>query len=516
MKKRLAALLLCLALLPLTGCSDNWDEGVQDDAFQTLMEYYKPVDDSSDKVSPLTSFALPYFDGQTLDPITCPDGPHQVLDALLYEGLFALDTHFVPQPQLAKRYTYDAQAHVYTIQLHQDIRFSDGSPLTGEDVAATLKRAQDSDRYGARLHDVSYIYGYGHTVEIGLKRDNTAFCALLDIPIVKAGTQDDVAPIGTGPYVPDKKDGKPYLHINKNWWQTTDKLPLQQINLVRCKDSDTMTYAFYAREIQLLVYDLTAGASSVYGTGNYTDAPTTSMHYIGINTTREPLNNPRLRQALSLGIDRSGCISAYLLGHGKSAQFPLSPASKLYPEEQDIPYSPDNFDTAMKKAGFDKGNYVPLTLVVNAENSFKVDAAKKIAADLSHHDLHITVEVLPWDDYLAALRGGRFDLYYGECRLSADWNLRPLLSRGGNMNYGGYSSEKTSQLIDKALAAPESKRHTAVDALCKQLATDAPILPIGFKSVSVLVPTGAVDAITPTAANPFYNFSDWKIHLQSK
>lgn len=100
--------------------------------------------------------------------------------------------------------------------------------------------------------------------------------------------------------------------------------------------------------------------------------------------------------------------------------------------------------------------------------------------------------------------------------MSADWNLRPLLSPGGSLNYGGYKSEKNSQLIDKAMAAPESKRHSAMDALCKQLAQDAPILPICFKNISVLVPTGAVDTITPTAANPFYNFPSWKIHLESK
>ena len=276
-----------------------------------------------------------------------------------------------------------------------------------------------------------------------------------------------------------------------------------------------MSYAFYAREVQLLVYDLTAtSSSSVYGTGSYTDAATTTLHYIGINVSREPLNNPRLRRALSLGIDRSGCISAYLLGHGQSAQFPLSPASSLYPSNLDIPYSPDNFDIAMKKAGYSKGEHISLTLIVNSENKNKVDAARKIATDLSHHDLDISVEELPWDAYLSALRSGRFDLYYGEARLGADWNLRPLLAPGGSLNYGGYNNKQTTQLADRLLSAPSEKRDAAAESLCKNLAQQSPILPICFENVSVLIPSGAVDKITPTAANPFYDFSQWKIHLK--
>ena len=139
MKKRILCLLLCLSMLPLAGCGDQWTDQTED-TLQTLMEYYKPVDEDKDKVSPLTSFALPYFDGNTLDPITCPDGPHQVLGALLYEGLFTLDPAFVPQPTLAKSYRYDAQSRTYTIRLRSGVKFSDGSSQTADDVIATLQR----------------------------------------------------------------------------------------------------------------------------------------------------------------------------------------------------------------------------------------------------------------------------------------------------------------------------------------------------------------------------------------
>ena len=84
-----------------------------------------------------------------------------------------------------------------------------------------------------------------------------------------------------------------------------------------------MSYAFYAREIQLLFCDLTgADTSNVYGSGDYTDAATSIMQYLCLNTRRAPFDNPAVRRAVTLGVDRAGCVSAFLLGHGMAAHFP--------------------------------------------------------------------------------------------------------------------------------------------------------------------------------------------------
>ncbi len=512
MKKSLIALALLLSLLPLSGCSD-WEDPAQDDVFQTLKEYYS-TEEPDREPSPLTSFSLPYFEGETADPIVCADGPHQVLGALLYEGLFALDPHWEPQPLLAERYTYNAATRTYTIELRSGISFSDGAPLTAYDVVSTLQRARSSPRYASRLQDVASVYSYGSTVEIHLQRDNAQLPALLDIPITKAGTEDALFPVGTGPYYYTNQDGSPRLLVNPAW-HTDHPLPLQEIGLVRCKDSDSVAYAFYAREVQLLAYDLTAThGSNVSGIGINEDAPSSLMHYIGLNVNHAPLNNPTVRHALSLGIDRTECVNAYLLSHGLPAQYPLSPTSALYPAQMDVAYSPDNFDSAMSAAGFTSGQNISLTMLVNAESEFKVSAAQKIAADLSRHDIKINVEVLPWDNFLQRLRSGNFDLYYGECRMTADWNLQSLLGTGGSLNYGGYTDPKMDTLVQASLSSDEQQRSEAYHSLYSYFEQQSPLLPVCFKSLSVLMPSGAVDKITPTAANPFYNFSQWNLHMK--
>ena len=180
-----------------------------------------------------------------------------------------------------------------------------------------------------------------------------------------------------------------------------------------------MAYAFYTHDIQMLVCDLTGtNTSNVYGSGSYTDIPTSMMQYIGFNVTRAPFNDPKLRAALSLGMDRAGGVSAFLLGHGQTAQFPLSPSAAVYPKDLEETYSPDSYRSAMETAGYTSGEKsVSVTMLVNEENSFKVSMARKLASDLSQYDVKIDVKTLPYEDYLAALKAGDFDLYYGECKL---------------------------------------------------------------------------------------------------
>lgn len=296
MKRRILPLLLVLCLLWLTGCS--FDDTSDEDLLQEIYGYYQSGKDKTGRAG-LTSFALPVLQVQTLDPITCPDGVQQTIGALLYEGLYALDTGFTPQPMLAESCTVSGTT--CTITLRGGVTFSDGSAVTASDVVRSLQRAQSSERYGARLAGVSRIAaGSGGTVVLTLAYENQNIAALLDIPIVKAGTETATAPIGTGPYVYTAgESGSVSLTRNSSWWKG-ESLPLQTIPLETYKDSDTIAYAFYAREIQLLTCDLTATTpSNVSGSGAYTDADTTVLQYVGVNTSRPLLADPAVRRALS-------------------------------------------------------------------------------------------------------------------------------------------------------------------------------------------------------------------------
>lgn len=508
MKKRLWKRLWVLCLVPVLLLSGCWEEPEDGGLVSPPAEETTP---SETRVTLPDAFALPYDPDQTLDPVTCTDGIQQVVGALLYEGLFQLDETLTPQPRLCGGFTYDDASYTYVFSLRPGVVFSDGSALTANDVAMTLRRAMTSQRYAARLAGVASVTAGDGAVTVVLAGPNTGFPALLDIPVVKAGTETGRAPVGTGAYYHATDENGPCLLANPLWWGGAQ--PLTRIGLAVADSQESVLYQFTSHDVQLITADLT-GTSPISASGNisFQDAGTTILQYVGFNTLRPPFDSPAVRRALGLGINRDMAVGAFLSGHGAAAQFPVSPLSPLYPAELETLYSYDAFSAAMAEAGLSSGTPRSATLLVNAENSFKVSVAEYLAQSLSAFDLQLTVRALPWETYTAALAAGDFDLYYGEVKLTADWDLRLLAGSGGSLNYGGWSDPQTDLLLSAVSAAGD--RSAALSRLCARLLDQSPILPVCFKSTSVLVQTGVVEGLSPTMADPFYNLPRCTIHLK--
>ena len=105
---------------------------------------------------------------------------------------------------------------------------------------------------------------------------------------------------------------------------------------------------------------------------------------------------------------------------------------------------------------------------------------------------------LPWSDYLTALQNGNFDLYLGEVRLTANWDISSLARTGGALNYGRYADAQCNTLLD-AFSLNETDQ--TARALYRYLAQSAPIAPIAF------------DGLNPTVSSPFYGIEGWTVHL---
>ena len=509
MKHRiLKSIAACLApLLLLSGCMQG---DVPPPESGELIQSEDLSGSADDRLILPEHFALPYAPGLTLDPITCADGMQQVIASLLCEGLFRLGPDLEPVPCLCSGYTYDPDTFTYTLKLRSDVKFSDGSPLTAADVKTTLQRARASERYGSRLAQVASLSAADDDdLIITLTGPNTAFPALLDIPIVKAGTEK--APIGTGPYCLAEEQTGPCLTVNP--FRKGESLPTERIVLVEAGDQETMLYRFTSHDVQLITADL-IGTDPIGASGSiaYQDADTTILQYIGINVNREPLDNGAFRAALNQAIPRAALVSAQLSGHGRAAAFPVSPVSPLCPAEEDPEYSAADFVAAL--AACDYTAERTLTLLVNEGNSFKRSVAEEISALFTSAGVPVQVRALPWIEYTAALAAGEFDLYYGEVKLTADWNLSSLLATGGSLNYGGWADPLTDQLLANFAAAED--RVTAMARLCDRLQAQAPILPICFKATSVLMQSDVLEGLTPTMAEPFYNLAECTVRLQTK
>ena len=512
--RRIIPLLLAV-LLALPGCGSNYEEGpgISWEEYQQSQspDSEEASSDGQDVNYPAV-FSMAYHKDHTLDPITCGEGIQQDVAALLYEPLVELDVHMEPQPLLCENWLWDESGLVLTLAIRQDVTFSDGSSLTAADVADTLRRAAATERYGYRLRQVASITSRNSAgqVTITLTTPNQGFPALLDIPVVKRNTAGQTVPIGTGPYVLVTGSESDSLVANSSWWQQ-EKLPADTISLVHAKDKDTAMYLFSSRRVELLRADPTSDLVSASGKAVSTPVPTCRFQFIGFNTTQGVFASAEARAAFSRGIQREMVASALLSGNALAAAFPISPLSGLYPGDLAPVYSYEETMEDVAAAGANTGESRELTLLVNEDNSFRVACAEFIAENLSLLDWRISVKALPWEEYLSALAAGDFDLYYGEIRLTADWDITNLIGTGGSLNYGGYTNPVTDSLLQSFAASGD--RAYAARQLCAHLLTTAPIAPICFQQDVLLTHDGVVSGMAPTATSVFSGLEGWTIQL---
>ena len=500
---RRTAALLCALALSLSACAQA-PEDPEETSTPVGMDMFSQPQEPEPVQLP-ERFALPYESERTLDPITCPDGMQQVVGSLIYEGLFRLDQKLEPVPCLCGSYAYDAPSKTWTFVLRDGVTFSDGTPLTAREVKTALDRARESVRYGNRLRNISSITAAGDTLFVTLYASATGLPALLDIPVSRDG---EAAPLGTGPYRFSREEDGAWLRANPNWWQGNGQ-PVEGVYLEESQDA--MLYRFTSGDVQLIVSSLiSTNPAAITGNIRYRDVPTTRLHFLSCNVSRYPMNSAAFRRALSLGINRAGIASSLLSGHALPAQFPVSPVSPLYPADMEETYTAAAMPSALAEMGWQAER--ALILLVNSDNSFKVSAARSIAESFTKAGVPTEVRALSWEAYQEAVPAGDWDLCYGEASLPADWNLSPLLAAGGSLNLGNWSDWTGSRLASAFTAAGD--RTAAMREVCTYLRDNAPFLTLCFGNSSVLTQAEVVEGLNPTAAEPFYNLAECRIHLR--
>lgn len=503
--RRSIPLLLAL-LLALSGCQPGPDA-----VSSAPPETTAPTD-----AAPVRSqFALAWDPNGTLDPIQA-GSTNLTLSTLVFQGLFALDQSFAPTPVLCQSYTTSEDGLVWTFTLRRGLQCSDGQPLDAAHAADCLNAARFSSLYAARLARVIEVTGEGRTLTITLASPSGALPALLDIPIFRTG--EDGLPLGTGPYCFRRQGSGMALERNPHY--QGEQPPLAAIPLRATPTAEDRLAAFDTGSVTLVNTDLTNSSSPGYS-GNYEswDYPTTTLLYLGFNVKSGPCKDPLLRQAVSRGIDRSTVVAALLSGHADAAHFPFSPRSGFYDPAlaEELDYSIAAAQQLLRDGGYTTqegllyGEDAPvaLTLAVNTENTFKTALADYLAQELAKLGLTVTVEKLPWAEYMAALQGRTCDLYLGQVRMTADFDPTTLLT--GSLNYGGYYSAAFLNLLSAYRAASGDARDRSAYDLCVQLATDMPIAPLCFQRGSVLTQWGAVSGLSPTQQDPFYHMYQWTL-----
>lgn len=516
------AALLLAAIMLLPGCGDTGaaqeNVPIAGESAGELITEKKAADGV---------FSVNYDPEKSLNPVRAESSTNMQLWSLMYDQVFTVNPDFSVGSEVVTSYTTEDNIW-WVFNIDTSIKFSDGSSLTAADVAYSIRCAQQREYYAQRL---SIIYGVSAMSEdcfaITTKYANSQLPALLNIPIIKNGSISESTPLGTGIYVLDESGER--LVVSEHSRHAAEA-PVDTIYLKSYTDVSEKISAFEDARLDIVTNDPTGMFNLGYGSSNETRYfDTTNLHYIGFNFTGTYFQTAQARYAVHYAIDRETIVDSYLGGCAVSATLPVHPTNSLYNADYaskfiyDIEKCSAMFTNANVKDHDGDGELEFLVtgivikpninFIVNSDSTAKVLAARAIAEELNSIGIKTTLRELSWSDYITALEEGDYDMYYGEIRLTPDWNLAYMFEKDNEMNYANCGDEQLSALYYDYLAAGDATRAAAFDEACRYLTENAGIIPICFERRQVLTHRGVVSGISPTQYDLFNGICDWTIDL---
>jgi peptide/nickel transport system substrate-binding protein len=260
------------------------------------------------------------FDPANLNPFTCAcENPSLQTMVQIYDTLtrYAPDATKAPEPSLAERWTVSADSLTYTFTI-REAKFSDGSPVTVEDVAYSLGRASAPDSLYGLLYPIANISTPNDTtVVVKLKRVTPAFLYSLGfvassiVPADVIKKEGDAAfgenPVGSGPFMLEKwvKGQEVDLVRNPNYWREGQPY-LDAVTLKYIPNDTTRSLAFQDGSIDVgdeIPYSQIDGLNNS-GRGKVTVTQSSSTFAVTLNNAIAPLDDIKVRQALNYATPR--------------------------------------------------------------------------------------------------------------------------------------------------------------------------------------------------------------------
>lgn len=451
------------------------------------------------------------YDPRSMDPALSTDVPTGRAVAYIFDGL----TRFTPDakvvPGLARSWAVTADGLTYTFLLRSGVKFHDGSPFTAKNVVSTFQRVLDPKTKGGRgwpLFPIKGAEDYAGgksqsitglaapndtTVVITLKEPLAIFPKLLAMPVTSivpqnAGAELGQKPIGTGPwkFVEWKHDDFIRFARNPDYFDGPPKSDSLMARII--PEMSTATAEFEAGNVDVLSVPDETGKSWLTDPAKKNllqSAPALRFWYVAINTTRGPLSDVRVRQALNHAVNVPTILSAVMAGRGAVANGVIPPSLAGYDAaRKPYAYDPARAKQLLTEAGYPNGIDLELW---SATTDQSPRLAQAIQANLAEAGIRAKIVQRDASSVREAARKGASDLYVKEWWADypdAENFLFPLLHSknkgpGGNVSF--YSNKRFDSLIDQAHAEQVEDRRNALYSQADQLQfQDAPMIYLFF------------------------------------
>ena len=403
---------------------------------------------------------------------------------VIYESLVVIDDDYIPQGCLARSWENSIDGKVWTFHLREDVTFSDGTPLTADDVVASaryiLEKAGDeniSDHGFYRNLDYfvkSITAKDSTTVSVTAKTTKSASRSYFGIlyamtfPVVPASQVSADFPLGSGPYVISRFEAGSFMTLaaNPNWWQTQ---PYVNEITVAFRDSPKAVIDDYEYDRENAVFTRSiAGAQYKSGTSSFSISYRTNQLECLLTNNSVSKLPIEIRKAIRCVIDRQKIISTVYSDMAVLTNFPFYPGTWMYNSSLDSQFSV-NLDEARRllaEAGWedtDENKIVdkpgedgePQDLILKfyvyeePDNDVRIKSANMIAEQLAAVGIGTRIEAMTMANVREKLRAGSFDLALVSFALDVCPDPGFFLIKGNSANYVRYKSDRMTSLCQE-------------------------------------------------------------------
>ena len=464
-KRKPAALLACLLVLSLmAGCGGSSSES-RSNTSENRSSVVIAMDPNSE---PEAGF----------DPAFGWGAGEHVHEPLIQSTLTVTNTNLTIDYDLATDYSVSEDGLLWTVHIRDDVKFTDGEPLTARDVAFTYNTVKESSSvndftmldHAEALDDTTVVFHMTRPFSIWPY-------TMAVVGIVPEHAYDSASygsnPIGSGRYILKQWDKGQQVILDANPDYYGEQPNMQRVTIVFMEE-DAAFLAAQAGEVDLAYTSATYSDQTVEG---YSLAAYESVDNRGFNlpavpeqTTEsgETIGNDftadvQVRRAINIGVDREEMIDHVLNGYGSPA-YSVCDQMPWYNSASEVTYDPEKAKLLLDEAGWKTGEdgirekdgvKAELNLLYATGDSVRQALAADFAEQLKELGISCTLEGVGWDTAYDRAQSDPLIWGWGAHTPMELYNIYHTIGDTGLAQYSPYSNSTVDAYMDQALASSD-------------------------------------------------------------
>jgi peptide/nickel transport system substrate-binding protein len=410
---------------------------------------------------------------------------------LIYEPLVRLDAKYDVVPAIATSWSFSSDGLTLTFKLDPKAKFSNGAQVTSADVKASFTRILDEATAAAARANFLSIKSIDtpdpETVVFNLSQPDAPIliamsgtnAAIVPASEITAGTIG-TKPIGSGPFKLDEWDPnvKDVLSANPNW--AGGKTGVDGITISVLPSESAIVDSLNAGQTDFALLNDPTVATTIPTGGNITlnRIPGLSYNVLQLNPSKPPMDNEKVRQAISCAVNRQDVIDTALVGEGQvtgplTMQAYADDPSTLFCYKQDVAKAKE----LMKEAGQEAG-FTATVIAATGEPPYAGNEAQVLQSQLAAINVKLNIQMMDLKPYVDAWLKGNFDMAVAQNGGRAD--PYPMYNRyftkDGNLkNVANFSDDTLNSLLQQGRVETDpAKRKPIFQQFEQRLAQESP------------------------------------------